>query len=571
MKSLGYVHTPIAEHHRWEPISRRSISTGRGTFNRTTRLMLHQMRWRKPPRQVGVSIFAWVVSLLVHAVVLVMLLLVRPPAPYAPPPRGDGNAIVVRFIAARPEPPPAPPVPQQPRSGKTLKPVHRAARNMASTAPRKAPVAKPARVRPENTVKLAVTPAPPPAVAAPVVHPPLPGVKREPVGTPAPQAPAIALPPPEKLVMEPSRMALPAPRVQVTQMAPVQARAPSPSDLPIALAPARPELAVPKIRIRVDTAGPVPTQPITPVKAVPAPSPRIEVGSARPQQDIRARAPERVQVRTNPGSRGVQVPVVAVNPNPDLPEVPEAPLQSPRVDIRPAAPMASVPGAQQVAPEQPDIAVRIPPPEVAVPRMKLSASLPDARSWARSHDDRFSKAATQPGAGTAAAHPPGRGRPDGVPAFIERLPEGNSNVMTRQFKGLHYKPTIFDQYWAPDNQDLLTSWLQNLVDATSYHTTIDMGHGVRIHCGGWLLGFGCGGDAPDPASAKSNDRRLNMAPARPLVPGLGASSAPPAQPVRLPQSSAQSVECETARVSGAPPPPGCGPASPAQSADPWKH
>ena len=35
--------------------------------------------------------------------------------------------------------------------------------------------------------------------------------------------------------------------------------------------------------------------------------------------------------------------------------------------------------------------------------------------------------------------------------------------------------------------------LQRLVDALSFHKTIELGHGVRIHCGGWLLGFGCGG------------------------------------------------------------------------------
>jgi hypothetical protein len=578
MKSLGYVHIPIAEHHRWEPMSRRSIATGMGSFNRTTRLMLHQMRWRKPPRQVGLSVVSWVLSLLVHAVVLVAMMMVRPQPSDEPMPRGVDNAIQVRFIESGPPATPVPPpVPPQPRAPKPVRkrvvsrPMARAP--VLASVPKPLPVRRRVKVKPASPpapipatpdVKPLPTPAKPPAVSK-TTHAakPEPAPASKPVALPKVPSVAKALPkpPPPRVVMETSPMAVPPPKIQINTPSTVQAIVPEPVAPAVDLPAARPQVEMPGLAVDVDVSGPAATHVQAAVKVTPQPSPalpRIDTETMQPRQQIAATPPETVAVPPEP----VQIPPTALQ-QPGLPEVPGAAHKGPRIELGATTGLESVPEFQTQASIPAQVSSVVPPAPVKTPRPQL-AQVPDTASWAQSHDDRFSNPATGPGQA-------GKGRPDGVPDFIKRMPQGNSNVMTRHYKGFHYKPTIFDKYWAPDNQGLLTRWLQDLVDVTSFHKTIDMGRGVRLHCGGWLLGFGCAPDPPQPPPTNADDRRLDMAPAKPLVPGLGASSQEPARPDSAPESSLQSVECATARVAGGPLPPGCGPDAPKSGAGSLLH
>ena len=573
MKSLGYVHTPITEHHRWSPYSRRSIATGRGGYNRATRLLLHQMRWRKPPRQYGLMLAAALLSILVHLVWLVSMLLVRPPVvPEPPAPLGQENAIQVRFIDSRPPPSPPPipalPTPPQPAPHTAQQPASPPAR-----APRRAPLPIPPRVRPEMRVEVpptqvavvtpAVAPAKIPAISAtPQPTPVAPAQPVKPEQQPQPALPPVALPPP-KLVLEPSKMALPPPKVRLTETAPVTTTTSTQATLqPVAPPPPRIQPQLPQAaKIELPTASIAPAQ-VAEVKAPPsaAPLPAIPSAASVPITQAPLQPAPAVSVRL-----AIQPATVAsVTPAPAASQVlPAAPLSAPQVQIAgiQAPPGITVQGPKpEAVPRVPSVRVTpSPAPAQSTPAPARVVSVtppPAAADWAQQSDTFSKQPVEQPGHGTAERRQAGKGSPEGVPAYVQRQPQGNSDVMTRQYRGFHYKRTIFDQYWAPDNQGLLTSLLQRLVDALSFHKTFDLGHGVRIHCGGWLLGFGCGGGPPQPMSKMSNDRRLNMAPAKPLVPGLGSPVVvpPPAPP---PSSSEESVKCETARVAGGPLPPGC--------------
>jgi hypothetical protein len=145
-----------------------------------------------------------------------------------------------------------------------------------------------------------------------------------------------------------------------------------------------------------------------------------------------------------------------------------------------------------------------------------------------------------------------------APGSVQVVPKGNSDVMTRNSDQLGYKPTVFDQYWAPDNESALDSFLRHFIEKLTVRHTFHVAPGVRVHCvlGPLAIFVSCGGDPPRKAPGNADDPRLNMAPAQPLAPGLAHSSPAPA-------ASAPSLEldntaqCQTARVAGAPPPPGC--------------
>lgn len=361
-------------------------------------------------------------------------------------------------------------------------------------------------------------------------------------------------------------MALPPPKVELESQAP--AVLPSVPTPPVPVAPSRPEVEISRPALSVDTSASASMQAVqAPQTVTPAPTPRIQVQASRPEQHLQAATQQPVKVDETPQLAPIQATAPVQAP---MAPVPMAPVPSPQVHIESSAPAA-------VDLSAPDMAVQTPaevqlqaPPSPPVPAVsKPSTPAPASSSWAH-QNDQFRPIAGTGGHGKAAQEQAGKGTPSGVPDFVQVQPHGNSDVMTRRYHRLDYKPTIFNQYWAPENQDLFTEWLQKLVDTLSFHKTFEIAPGVRLHCGGWLLGFGCGGDPPPPPSAKSNDRRLNMAPSRPLVPGLGTSTAEPVKSAP-PQSSKQSIQCETARVAGSPMPPGCGPApvKPYQS-DQWK-
>ncbi|GEM_PF-6632545 len=547
MNSLGYIHTPIAEHHRWAPYSRRSIGIGQGSADRAARLMLHQMRWRKPPRRPLLALVSGLVTILVHLLGLAAMLLVRPPLPPPPPSTaGAGQAIEVRFIASSPAPPAPPPIPSLlplPASRQSARaqagPMH-----PPSKAPRLAPVPVPpmrplTQVPPSATPRLHIVVPHAPAVAA--VAP----VKAA-FRTVLPKVSFNALP--AKPVLESSPMAIAVPRPTVRPVGNVAIPKAELPELP------RPSVHIGPEPIALQQPRPVPRQQdvttarIAPVSPTPVPSVDL------PVPEIASRPPVVSQVKV-PVNRSLVAQTVAdvavARPaSVNAPAAAAAPLAADTVRIEPPSGSGRVQVVATAATLARVSSVHVPPKASTVrPARVTSVAFPSATSWAR-QDDTFAPARRSAG---PAGSPTPRNRK--VPAYIQRQPRGNSDVMTRQYRGFHYKHTLFEQYWAPANQDLLTSMLQDLVDALSFRKTFDLGHGVRIHCGGWLLGFGCGGDPPQPPSDMGDDPRLNMAPPKPLVPVQPSTVAPP--PLPAPASSRRDVLCETARVAGGPLPPQC--------------
>ena len=100
--------------------------------------------------------------------------------------------------------------------------------------------------------------------------------------------------------------------------------------------------------------------------------------------------------------------------------------------------------------------------------------------------------------------------------YVQRMPTDSDKVM-QHTTPIKYAPTRFDQYW--HKSSTVDDGLQKAVDATTVSHTINLPHGVHIHCSISLamLAGGCGGDPPPPPSKKDGDERLSMAPGQPLA------------------------------------------------------
>lgn len=121
-KAVAIEHAPQVEHHRWSAPGGRD--RGLAPLDSDTRALLHELRWRRPPRDrrrfwVGTSL-----ALAVHLILIAVTWREMQPRPGEPvPPRRSGDALQVRFIPrgvprtapppveAAPPPPPAPSVP----------------------------------------------------------------------------------------------------------------------------------------------------------------------------------------------------------------------------------------------------------------------------------------------------------------------------------------------------------------------------------------------------------------------------------------------------------------------------
>jgi hypothetical protein len=102
--------------------------------------------------------------------------------------------------------------------------------------------------------------------------------------------------------------------------------------------------------------------------------------------------------------------------------------------------------------------------------------------------------------------------------YVQHAPQGDTQIM-RDRDIIKYKPTKLDPYWRKSTNPIDNA-LQKAVEKTTFKKTIQLPHGLRIHCGISLaaLAGGCGGDPPPPPPPTDGDERLNMAPA-PLVKG----------------------------------------------------
>ncbi|WNL47117.1 hypothetical protein RKE25_05640 [Dyella sp. BiH032] len=147
-------HAPQVEHHRWNAPEGRD--RGLAPLDGPTRALLHQLRWRRPPRDrrrfwVGVS-----AALALHLVFVALTWWEMRPRPGEPlPPPRSGDALQVRFIprgAVRPSAPPPvetspPPLPPAPRVAPVREPPAKNA--MTASLPTPAPASSaPAAVAP---------------------------------------------------------------------------------------------------------------------------------------------------------------------------------------------------------------------------------------------------------------------------------------------------------------------------------------------------------------------------------------------------------------------------------------
>lgn len=143
-KVAAIEHAPQVEHHRWNAPEGRD--RGLAPLDGPTRALLHQLRWRRPPRDrrrfwVGVS-----AALALHLVFVALTWWEMRPRPGEPlPQRRSGDALQVRFIprgaarSAAPPPAEAPPPPPAPRAPPVREPPAKNA--MAASLPAPAPAA----------------------------------------------------------------------------------------------------------------------------------------------------------------------------------------------------------------------------------------------------------------------------------------------------------------------------------------------------------------------------------------------------------------------------------------------
>lgn len=171
------------------------------------------------------------------------------------------------------------------------------------------------------------------------------------------------------------------------------------------------------------------------------------------------------------------------------------------------------------------------PPLVTPPPLPHPAREPVSKNAMTVHMPESSTPAPQPAPATSAPRPvlfdrtgqivlPSNASSVAAPSadYVQRAPQGDAQIM-RNRDVIKYKPTKLDPYWR-NSTNAIDDALQKAVEKTTLKKTIQLPHGVRIHCGISLaaLAGGCGGDPPPPPPSNDGDERLNMAPA-PLVKG----------------------------------------------------
>ncbi|WP_350015863.1 hypothetical protein ABNK63_13000 [Rhodanobacter sp. IGA1.0] len=185
----------------------------------------------------------------------------------------------------------------------------------------------------------------------------------------------------------------------------------------------------------------------------------------------------------------------------------------------------------------------------------------------------------QPGAPQGVQKGSAQGEPQtGLGEYVQLKPHGDTQIMSHGRPDIGYKPTRFEQDWAPEGESSIDTALRRAAEKTRVTHTFHLPRGIRIKCAVNPLIpialLGCGN--PDPPAKPLDQKiydRLNLAPANPVAkPAVAASSPSPAPMIKFDNSA----ECAAARVAGSPPPPGCEvitlpvkPAAPASSSSSW--
>jgi hypothetical protein len=141
-----------------------------------------------------------------------------------------------------------------------------------------------------------------------------------------------------------------------------------------------------------------------------------------------------------------------------------------------------------------------------------------------------------------------------TPDFIAQRPQGDDKVMKHDLP-VKYTETRFDTYWTPVRENILQEGLRKTLEAVTVKKTFDLGNGARVNCGFAIIFLSCGGDPPSGPPKKDGDKRLNMPPANPLVPGMNP---PPAMDIK---------ECIEVYRKGQPLPQACPTDTPMRSID----
>ena len=134
--------------------------------------------------------------------------------------------------------------------------------------------------------------------------------------------------------------------------------------------------------------------------------------------------------------------------------------------------------------------------------------------------------------------PPGSGKPAETPAY--RAPEIKGSQIYSGASPVPYKPTRFNQDWAPDKESLgqktVGRAVEKAIDKTTVQKTVKLPGGVKLHCALSPLALfaGCKGDDPAPPPKNDDDIRLSMPPPETLtgkkvpVPASASSAERPA-------------------------------------------
>ena len=111
---------------------------------------------------------------------------------------------------------------------------------------------------------------------------------------------------------------------------------------------------------------------------------------------------------------------------------------------------------------------------------------------------------------------PGVAASAATPAYVQRMPQGDSQVMQND-DPIKYKATRFEEYFPPPDESAGGAAVRHVVNTVVGSKDVDLPRGIHLKCM-TLMGIPIPNciNPPAPPSAKDGDERLNMAPAQPL-------------------------------------------------------
>jgi len=342
----------------------------------------------------------------------------------------------------------------------------------------------------------------------------------------------------------------------------------------------KPQVQAPAIDVAEAELEAVPLSPAVPAQA--APAAKIDVADAMSKMAVQTSI-ERPQLESPPAVS--PAPTTESSGKAARAKAPDAAEQPAAERVVPSA--ASVTGDRDVSsapdatPQGSDAAKPGEPEGVAMAPDRAGSNASAAPSTAGKGSDKSSK---QTGIGQPGGNRPGAdqgslaaGAQGALGSYVQLKPRGDTEIMNHGAPNIGYRPTRFEQDWAPEGESSVDTALRRAVEKTTMKHTFHLPRGVRVECAVMpllpmsLLGCKNPDPPPKPVDAQVYER-MHLAPAKPLVPpspASVASSAAPAPMVKIDNSA----ECAVARVAGSPPPAGCEgivlPVKPASSSSSW--